>query len=95
MSRPDRPPALPSSSPLERMPNNELLREVRGALTIRYTSKRDLERALGKLPQYVSELAHRLERAERYADGLHFAGRLDDERVVRAAISPPDEGQRR
>jgi len=23
----------------------------------------------------------------RYADGLHFAGRLDDERVVRAALA--------
>ncbi len=50
---------------------------------------RHLRAALGELEWLQSEVARlheRLRAVARYADGLHFAGRLDDERIVRAAL---------
>lgn len=44
------------------------------------------EAEVDRLRERAAHLSERLRAVERYADALHFAGRLDDERIVRAAL---------
>jgi hypothetical protein len=46
----------------------------------------EIEMERDQLKARVAELEKRLRAVERYADGLHFAGRLEDEKLVRAAL---------
>ncbi len=62
----------------------ELTEERENAAVVRAS---DETMALLDAQEEVERLRARLRAAESYADGLHFAGRLKDERVVRAALA--------
>lgn len=51
----------------------------------------ELERQVESAQHAASALRAQLDAVRRYADGLHFAGRLKDEKVVRAALGERPE----